>query len=135
MSKILPSDVAFATLGAFVSLQRASHLSDNRCMGLLRVALRRSRVSYEGVELGGHYPEPWLIKGSPFREFCWRLFLGRPMDNEIRTNATFWRSATTGYPSWWLRLAGWQRLALRLAGAWSVLVVLPLLTLTLTAVL
>jgi hypothetical protein len=95
---------------------------------LLRRAL--GRHTYEGADMGVCYPEPWFITGHGGREFWWRFWLGRPMDGRRWSNATFWRSATSGEPSWWLRLAGWQRLALRLAGAHTMLIVLPLLTLT-----
>lgn len=57
------------------------------------------------------YPEPWLIPGS--LRPLYRFLLGRPMDNIIRTNATFWHAATEGYPSRWLRLPGWKRAAIR----------------------
>jgi hypothetical protein len=45
------------------------------------------------------------------------------MDNVIRTNSTFWHRATSGYPSWWLYLAGWQRAAVRLAATYLVTLV------------
>lgn len=57
------------------------------------------------------YPEPWLIPHA-LRPLL-RFLLGRPMDNVIYTNATFFHRATTGYPSRWLWLAGWERALIR----------------------
>ena len=61
----------------------------------------------EHVELIGEYP--WLPGGR-----ITRWLVGRPMDNIVRTNATFFLDATHGYPSRWLRLAGWKRSAVRI---------------------
>jgi hypothetical protein len=65
------------------------------------------------MKVGGDYPTPWLIHlvglGGLYR-FC----LGRPMDNVVRTDSTFWHRGTKGYPSHWLRLAGWHRALVRL---------------------
>lgn len=65
----------------------------------------------ENQEITGTYPELWLVP----RRFHWivRFLLGRPMDNVVRTDATFWRDATSGWPSRWLRLAGWKRSGVR----------------------
>jgi hypothetical protein len=72
----------------------------------------------------GTYPEPWL-PGS--LKYVYRFFLGRPMDNIIRTNATFFTPATAGYPSRWLRMAGWKRLSVRLSAVYGVVLVLAML--------
>lgn len=64
----------------------------------------------------GTYPEPWL---PGVLKYAYRFALGRPMDNVIRTNATFFTPATAGYPSRWLRMAGWKRLSFRLAGVYA----------------
>jgi hypothetical protein len=78
------------------------------------------------IRTSGHYPEPWLVPQS--LRGLYRFVLGRPMDNVIRTNSTFWHRASSGYPSWWLYLAGWQRAAIRLTSVYllavTVLVVL-----------
>lgn len=65
------------------------------------------------MKVGGDYPTPWLIHLARLGG-VYRFVLGRPMDNVIRTDATFWRRGTKGYPSRWLRLAGWERAAVRL---------------------
>lgn len=65
------------------------------------------------MKVGGDYPTPWLIHLVGLAG-VYRFFLGRPMDNVIRTDATFWHRGTKGYPSRWLRLAGWERLVVRL---------------------
>lgn len=65
----------------------------------------------------GKYPEPWMPKSA---RYLYRFLLGRPFDNVIRTNATFFRPATSGYPSRWLRMPGWRRLAWRLAAVYAV---------------
>lgn len=74
-----------------------------------------TRERAEKVVEYAHYPEPWPINSSSTLQFWWRFWLGRPMDNKRWTNATFWRPASRGEASWWLRLAGWQRLSIRLA--------------------
>jgi hypothetical protein len=66
------------------------------------------------MKVGGDYPTPWLIHLVGLSG-VYRFFLGRPMDNVVRTDATFWHRGTKGYPSRWLRLAGWERLVVRLA--------------------
>jgi hypothetical protein len=66
------------------------------------------------MKISGEYPTPWLLHVLHLG-FVWRLLLGRPLDNQIRTNATFWHPATAGYPSRWLRMAGWKRGLIRLA--------------------
>lgn len=86
----------------------------------MKLRLRR----LEGVELSGTYPEPWFLESHSLMRWTYRALLGRPMDNVIRTNATFWRDATNGYPSRWLRLAGWKRALTRLA----VMYLLPLMS-------
>jgi hypothetical protein len=70
-----------------------------------------------------HYPEwTWL----PHRVLVLgRFFTGRPMDNKRWTNATFWHPGSRGESSRWLRLAGYQRLLIRLALLWSALLILP----------
>lgn len=75
-----------------------------------------------------HFPEPWAVARSTRMQFVYRFFLGRPMDGVRWSNSTFWHPGSRGEASWWLRLAGWQRLAFRLAGLW-LLFVLPLLLL------
>lgn len=47
------------------------------------------------------------------------------MDGRRWTDSTFWRSATRGEDQWWLRLAGWQRAAARIAGMWLLLILAP----------
>lgn len=74
----------------------------------------------EHIELHGEYP--WLPGGR-----VTRFLVGRPMDNLMRTNATFWRNASSGYPSRWLRLAGWKRSLIRISGVYGVLLLLVLL--------
>ena len=65
------------------------------------------------------YPEPWLIPHA-VRPLL-RFLLGRPMDNVIYTNATFFHRATTGYPSRWLWLAGWERALIRVGVTYALL--------------
>lgn len=81
------------------------------------------------IKTSGHYPEPWMVPEG--LRPLYRFVLGRPMDNVIRTNGTFWHRATSGYPSRWLHLAGWQRAAVRLTSVYlltvTVLVVLAAL--------
>jgi hypothetical protein len=74
----------------------------------------------------GKYPEPWM-PGT--LRYVYRFLLGRPFDNVIRTNATFFRPATAGYPSRWLRMSGARRLMWRLAGAYALLLAVCLLAL------
>lgn len=80
--------------------------------------------SSQNNKFTGHYPEPWLLPKSC--RWLYRALLGRPMDNLVRTDSTFWHRARGGHPSRWLRLAGWERAALRLVGtyvfAWVLLV-------------
>lgn len=69
------------------------------------------RRRLEHVTHLGQYPElPWI--GDRGRAVL-RYLLGRPMDNLRWTDATFWRDATSGEASRWLRLAGWKRAAVR----------------------
>lgn len=69
------------------------------------------RRRLEHVTQLGQYPElPWI--GDRGRDIL-RYLLGRPMDNLRWTDATFWRDATSGEASRWLRLAGWKRAAVR----------------------
>lgn len=79
------------------------------------------------------YPEPWILKHIPAGRFAYRFLTGRPLDGIRRTDAIFLRPARnsldpSGYASWWSRLAGWQRLAYRLAFlyvfAWSLALLL-----------
>jgi hypothetical protein len=78
----------------------------------MRLAPKLKRM--EHVELIGEYPR--LPGGRMVR---W--LVGRPMDNLIRTDATFFHDATRGYPSRWLRLAGWKRSALRIVSVYGLL--------------
>jgi hypothetical protein len=64
----------------------------------------------------GSYPEPWL---PGWTKYAYRFLLGRPLDGVIRTNATFFAPATSGYPSRWLKMPGWKRLTWRLAGLYA----------------
>lgn len=66
------------------------------------------------MKVGGDYPTPWLVHVAGLGG-AYRFILGRPMDNVVRTDSTFWHRATKGYPSRWLRLAGWERALVRLA--------------------
>lgn len=79
------------------------------------------------LQVGGDYPTPWLVRLVGLAG-VYRFFLGRPMDNVIRTDATFWHRGTKGYPSRWLRLAGWERAAVRVLSlyvlSWVLIVVL-----------
>lgn len=69
------------------------------------------RRRLEHVTQLGQYPElPWI--GDRGRAVL-RYLLGRPMDNLRWTDATFWRDATSGEASRWLRLAGWKRATVR----------------------
>lgn len=70
----------------------------------------------EHVELLGEYP--WLPGGK-----LTRWLVGRPMDNIIRTDANFFHDATKGYPSRWLRLAGWKRSAIRISTTYGSLLI------------
>lgn len=69
------------------------------------------RRRLEHVSNLGQYPELPFI-GDRGRTVL-RYLLGRPMDNLRWTDATFWRDATSGEASRWLRLAGWKRAAVR----------------------
>lgn len=71
------------------------------------------RKAREGIEQGERYPEPAWITARGGLRFWYRFWLGRPMDGQRWTDSTFWRSATRGEDQWWLRLAGWQRMAAR----------------------
>lgn len=78
---------------------------------------KRSRL--EHVSNLGSYPElPWI--GDRGRALL-RYLLGRPMDNLRWTDATFWRDATAGEASRWLRLAGWKRSAVRVLAPYLLL--------------
>lgn len=74
----------------------------------------------------GRYPEPWLPGHT---RYLYRFLLGRPLDGIIRTNATFWHPATSGYPSRWLRMSGARRLAWRLAAVYGSLLAVGTLAL------
>ena len=76
-------------------------------------------------KMGGSYPEPWFL--SRRMRLVYRFLLGRPMDNQIRTDSTFWHRARTGYPGRWHRLAGWERAAIGVGGSYVALWVLLLL--------
>lgn len=85
----------------------------------LRIKLGRRHV--EAVTEHQTYPEPWLLGG-----FWYRALLGRPMDNVRWTNSTFFRSASTGEASAWLRLAGWHRALIRVVSTYLLMLTLPL---------
>ena len=68
----------------------------------------------ENRELGGSYPEIFPGRFMKLNAMV-RFLLGRPMDNMVRTDSSFWRSATRGYPSRWLRLPGFVRALVRLS--------------------
>jgi hypothetical protein len=87
-----------------------------------------NRARHEGVELHPTYPELPLI-GDTGR-WVVRFLLGRPLDNVRWSNATFWRDATSGEPSRWLRLAGWKRAVLRLYLIYTVPLTFLLISLT-----
>lgn len=91
-------------------------------MGLLRRAPR------DGVQMRSMYPQPFREELHPRATFWYRFLLGRPMDGIRWTNSTFWRSATEGEDHWWLRLAGWHRLLVRLAVSYALLLLVPVLT-------
>jgi hypothetical protein len=65
-----------------------------------------------------HYPEWTFISKRPRLAWWWRFLLGRPMDNVRWTNSTFWHPASRGEANRWLRLAGYQRLMIRLLLVW-----------------
>ncbi len=81
-----------------------------------------------------HYPEPSFITRRHRLRWWYRFLLGRPMDGVRWSNATFWSPGSRGEASWWLRLAGYQRLLIRLALLWAALIVLPLTVLIIMAV-
>lgn len=87
----------------------------------MRIRIKLGRRNVEAVTEKDTYPEPWLLGG-----FLYRALLGRPMDNVRWTNSTFWRSASTGEASWWLRLAGWHRALIRVCCAWVLMLTLPM---------
>lgn len=67
----------------------------------------------------------WLLV-----KLTYRFWTGRPMNGERKTNATFRRPAThsldpSGTALRWEMLAGWQRLAWRLAGSYIAVILLP----------
>lgn len=74
-----------------------------------------------------HYPEWIFITNRPRLRWWYRFLLGRPMDGVRHTNSTFLSPGSRGEPSWWLRLAGYQRLLLRLVMLWAALLI-PTLT-------
>lgn len=78
----------------------------------------------EHEDLSGEYPEPWLLPHS--MRWVYRALTGRPMDNRVYTNATFFRRATKGYPSRWLRLPGWQRALTRVTVPYALLLTFTL---------
>jgi hypothetical protein len=84
------------------------------------------RAPREGVAQGQFYPEPFDAGRHPRLAFWYRFLLGRPMDGQRWTNSTFWRSASEGEDHWWLRLAGWHRLMVRVCVSWLLLISLPL---------
>jgi len=91
-------------------------------MGVFRRAPR------DGVQMRQLYPEPWFITMRPAWATLYRFLLGRPMDGVRWTNSSFWHSATEGEDHWWLRLAGWHRLLIRVAVSYALLLLLPALT-------
>ncbi len=88
--------------------------------------LFRGRRSREGVERRSMYPQPFSEERHPRLTFWYRFLLGRPMDGQRWTDSTFWRSATTGEDHWWLRLAGWHRVAVRITACWLLLLIAAL---------
>jgi hypothetical protein len=86
-----------------------------------------SKKAREGIEQGEAYPEPWFITNRWYFRLLYRGLLGRPMDGKRWSDSTFWRSATRGEDHWWLRLAGWQRAAVRVSGVYTLLLLLPAL--------
>lgn len=81
----------------------------------------------EGIEQGELYPEPWFITSRWWARLLYRGLLGRPMDGHRWSDSTFWRSATRGEDHWWLRLAGWQRSAVRCSVIYALLLLTPAL--------
>lgn len=90
----------------------------------------RRKAPRDGVQSRQYYPQPMSEEKHPRLTFWYRFLLGRPMDGIRWTNSSFWRSATEGEDHWWLRLAGWHRLLIRLAVSYTVLLLIPALTLT-----
>ncbi len=86
-----------------------------------------SRKAREGIEQSEAYPEPWFITSRWWARLLYRGLLGRPMDGKRWSDSTFWRSATRGEDHCWLRLAGWQRAAIRCSAAYTLLLLLPAL--------
>ncbi len=82
-----------------------------------------------------HYPEPDFI--SRRRRLAWhyRFWLGRPLDGVRWTNSTWSSAGSRGEASWWLRLSGRSRLALRMLMLWAALVLPVLIALTVFATL
>jgi len=78
-----------------------------------------------------HYPEADFISRRPRLAWWYRFFLGRPLDNIRWTNATFWSPASRGEAHRWLRMAGYQRLLVRLLLLWLALITLPLMAMIL----
>lgn len=95
-------------------------------MGFLTRDRREKVVEYH------HYPEWSTISSRPRLAWWYRFFLGRPLDNIRWTNSTFLSPASRGEPHWWLRLAGYQRLLLRLLLLHLALIALPVGALALT---
>ncbi len=67
------------------------------------------------------YPEPAFITRRPRLAWQYRFWLGRPMDGVRWSNSTFWSAGSRGEASWWLRLAGYQRVLYRLLMVWGAL--------------
>lgn len=97
----------------------------------MRLKISMGRRHVEAVTTHTEYPEPWPIYRIGWMRFLYRALLGRPMDNVRWTNSTFFRSASSGEQSMWLRLAGWHRALIRVVGAWLFLLIPPI-TLMLT---
>jgi len=91
----------------------------------MKIKLKIGRRHVEGVVAANTYPEPWPVYKIGWMHFLYRALLGRPMDNVRWTNSTFFRSASTGEASVWLRLAGWHRALIRVVGAWLLMLTLP----------
>lgn len=92
-------------------------------MGFLTRDRREKVVEYH------HYPEAQFISHRPRLAWWYRFLLGRPMDNIRWTNSTFWSPASRGEPHAWLRLAGYQRMLIRLLLLHLALLLLPVLLL------
>lgn len=78
-----------------------------------------------------HFPEWSFITRRPRLAWHYRFWTGRPLDGVRWTNSTFLNPGSRGEASWWLRLAGWQRLVLRLLMVWAAVMALTISVLVL----